>query len=118
VSPQVARSLWHLGRLAELRGRTDEAREHHRRGLEIQRSVYGPRHPDVASSLMVLALLEARNGETDAAEPLHDEAQAIYRETAGSEGPFVLYDEARYAALLGRSEQALDYLRRAVASGP
>ena len=69
VHPRASELLNELGSLEYLRGRREAAIPYYRRCLEIDRQLFGARHPSTASSQNNLArmLLEERKfGEADA----------------------------------------------------
>jgi serine/threonine protein kinase/Tfp pilus assembly protein PilF len=112
--PQVARSLELLGLLAEKSGDLSGARDYHQQALALREAVYAPDHRRSADSLGALARVSARQGRLEEAQSLNRRAVAIYHESQAFESAFVLYNQARYAALVGKTEEALDLLRRAV----
>jgi tetratricopeptide (TPR) repeat protein len=112
-----------LGSALELRGDYAAARRHHEAGLSLRREMFGSEpHQKMGESLLALARLSLREGEIGPADRLHAEAMEIFRKSTSASGsgsggglddPSVLYDLAGYAALRGRTAEALRLLRRA-----
>ncbi len=84
-NPEVATSLWLLGRQRAMQSRLVEAEELLRRSLALRKQFLGPDHPDVAVALSDLVRVLVRRGKLDEAEKAARQALAIRRrQTAGS----------------------------------
>jgi len=113
----VARTLHNRGNLLRALERLDGAEESLRRSLFIKREKLGQDHPSVAWTLNGLAFVSLKRGARDEAAALHEEASDILLRSLGAEHPNVLYDEACYAALSARGNEAVDLLEQAVEAG-
>jgi len=115
--PEVARSLYGLGRLYENQGRYEQAEPLFQRAVHIQEQSLGPEHPEVARSLSGLAILYSKQGKYRQAEPFYQQAVRIQEQTLGPKHPNVAHSLNGLASLYnqqGKYEQAELLYRRAL----
>jgi len=117
ASPSLGEAWIHnqLGRLAESRGDTAAAEEHHRRALAM-REALAPGSADVAGSLLNLGNVARTRGDLVAADELYRRSLALYEALSLSAGiGFGLNNLGTVAAMRGDLRAAEDYLGRALA---
>lgn len=112
--------LLRAGQLDFRDGDPESAIERIERTLEIRRRALGDEHPDLARDLAGLGLIRANTGDLTGGRRLFAQAQAL-REKAYGPGHFQvqvdLYNLACLTVADGARDEALDQLRRLVASG-
>jgi len=98
-------------------GEYDAADSLNRLGLEIDRRLYGPDHPNVADGLINLGAVQFQRGRYDLAEARYREALSIMESYYGPDHPetaSALTVLGRALNYQGKTEEALGYLRRAL----
>ncbi|MEE2719426.1 MAG: tetratricopeptide repeat protein [Planctomycetota bacterium] len=78
TSPEAARTLRNLGRIAYKQGRWDKASEYFQRCLDIRRRTLIPPHPDIADSLQQLGSTYRHLQRAEEAEAYLRESLAMY----------------------------------------
>src|SRR5712691_1028780 len=102
VSPRVAYNFNELGKIAQARGRLDEAEADFRRIVDIYRAAYHDRHYLIALAMANLADVYADRKEYARAEPLYREAIQRYTDTLSPEHQYTVIARIRLGrALLG-----------------
>ncbi len=89
ISPEAARTLRNLGRIAYKQGRWNKAGEYFQQCLDIRRQILIPPHPDIADSLQQLGSTYRHLGRMEDAEQHMRESLAMYDRlinTAGEDG--------------------------------
>jgi eukaryotic-like serine/threonine-protein kinase len=129
--------LDNLGLLLAAQRKFDDAERLHQQALDMRRQLLGNGHPHVARSLNNLSILRERQGRVSEAEALLREAIDIEHKVAENSRPYApelpgssklveyLHDLAQLLKRQGRIAEAetalteaLDYLRRPIATGP
>ncbi|HEX8200754.1 MAG TPA: FxSxx-COOH system tetratricopeptide repeat protein [Isosphaeraceae bacterium] len=87
--PRVARTLTHLGRVLQDRGKLAEARRCLERALRIKEAAYGPDHPQVASTLGNLGNVAHAQGDLAEARRCQERALRIEETAYGPDHPEV-----------------------------
>jgi eukaryotic-like serine/threonine-protein kinase len=116
--PNTLRSMSILALTLQNEGRYEEAEKRFRETLEVQRRVLGPDHPATLSTLETLAINLSHEGR-------YGDAEKLFREDIESAGkanqPGVLanawYNFACGAAVAGRRDEAVEYLRKSIDLG-
>jgi eukaryotic-like serine/threonine-protein kinase len=109
-------SLLGLGRLHFANSRYREARRLYERALAIQEKKWGSQSWAVAEILADLARLDISQGGFAEADSYFKQVTAIVQKVQG-ETPIFSYNQACYCALLKDRDQAIYYLKQAVARG-
>jgi len=115
--PELASNLFSFGEYYWIQERYAEALPIMERVLAIREKILEPDHGDLAESLGAVALIYARLGRNSEAEAFFIRAIAAFDKSLGQEDPLVLYFQACYWAVLGESEKALPFLRKALDAG-
>jgi non-specific serine/threonine protein kinase/serine/threonine-protein kinase len=107
----LVRTLRHEAKYAE-------AEKIARENLEIYRRVAGPNHRNTAYAAGTLGLILSSEGRYVEAKPLMQESVRIDSKNGGASDIILAwYNFACAAALVGQSDEALDYLRHAIDAG-
>jgi eukaryotic-like serine/threonine-protein kinase len=116
TSPGNARAWATAGTALQLAGDDPGARAHFERAYEIS-----PAGFDLMRRLVPVLLAHSLrgDGQTERARALLEEARSHARDqiAAGNQGPFLRYNLAAIAAILGQDHEALAWLEQAVAAG-
>lgn len=105
-----AQALYHLGRLAYLRGDLEESRKQHEAALALRRSSSDP--VTIARSCHVLGQIAQKGKDWNGACAWYQEAMAMARRTmSGSLIADILYDTAFLAKDMGHLDQAAAILQ-------
>lgn len=96
IHPRASELLNELGSLEYLRGRREAAIPYYRRCLEIERQLFGPRHPSTASSQNNLARMLLEERKFDEADALLQESIATSRASVAETSDAMTF---RYANL-------------------
>ncbi len=115
--PEVAHTLYRLGRLYENQGRYKQAEPLFQQALHIQELAPVPDNSEVARSLSGLAILYSKQGKYEQAEPFYLRAVRIQEQTLGLEHVDVAYSLNGLASLYnqqGKYEQAEGLYQRAL----
>lgn len=83
--PDTAMTLGDVGCLLQKEGRHEEAKEYHRRALEIYEQKFSAKHTATARSMCNLGSAYHCSGEHTEARRLYEQALAIWEELLGSE---------------------------------
>jgi tetratricopeptide (TPR) repeat protein len=98
---ELAKTLYGLGSMYELKGSYDDADRSLREALDRQHKLYGSTHGEIARTQKVLARVIAEKGDLNSAIPLMREVLAMQRELRGTEPhPDLAEDINDLAALL------------------
>ena len=117
----VGDSYEKLAGVALARGNVAQAESLSISGLEIRRTVFGPRSPAVAGQLLNVAFMRERQSDTSGAIPLLRESLAITQEGRPETDPNVVYAQQWLGVDLcatGATAEGDSLLRRAVAVTP
>jgi serine/threonine protein kinase/Tfp pilus assembly protein PilF len=121
LGPEHPRTLSAANNLANtlrLEGHYAEAEKLSRATLDIQRRVLGPEQSDTKDTILSLARTLSSEGDFAQAEKLFRDAIQIASKAEGQPDlPDAWFNFACGAAVAGRREQALEYLRRAIDRG-
>jgi eukaryotic-like serine/threonine-protein kinase len=115
-SPQVQSTLWRIADLYRNNHNYSAARHLYMRALPILEKKWGPKSWSVAAMLFDLARLEIAQDRLAEADSYFKRATAITQKIQG-ESPVFSYNQACYSALLGNRDQAILFLKQAVARG-
>jgi eukaryotic-like serine/threonine-protein kinase len=118
ATPDLAATLSELANTQFYLGHYDASDTVNRRVLEMQRQLYGERHPRVADTLINLAQIQFQWGHYDQAEKLERQALDINRSWYGKDHPETadtLTMIGQAVAFQGRYDEAVDLLQQSLA---
>ena len=114
---RVAGVLTELSMVVDELGRSEEARGHVERAVEIRTELFGPHHPAVADALADQAVVAGRSGQTERALELGQRALTIYEQGVAPSHPHVATIVMNMGLELrneGKHTEALVHFDRAV----
>lgn len=115
--PDICACTVDLAYLYKNQGKLAEAETMCRMGLELQKDVYGPRHPYVALTLRILSDIYGGQGRYQEAVEALKRAMTIMREGANEDDPEIApfkVDMARLLVAKGELAQAESYFNEAL----
>jgi len=116
--PQTIEAMNNLAACLMTIERYDEARSVLDRAIGIGERVWGVTHPQFGLLLHTRGEIALAMGDLDTAKAYLARALSLYDERAYvAHRPLVLYQLAQVSARLGKAEQALDFLARALKEG-
>lgn len=99
-SPEVAASLYELGRIRHLQGQNEAAVGLFRQAMIIWQNIHGNEHPDLIPTLTRLGLALRDAGQSAEAAQYLEWAIGLQRRESGSDSPQVAALEEAYAGVL------------------
>ncbi|HWE83308.1 MAG TPA: serine/threonine-protein kinase [Terracidiphilus sp.] len=116
--PTTLDAMGALARILLSESRYAEAEKLAREDSEIRRRILGPEHAMTLRSVEDLAAILSHEGRNDEAEKLFREALVTVSKEKETGAPAdAWYELACAAAVAGRHEEAIEYLRRAIEQG-
>jgi tetratricopeptide (TPR) repeat protein len=106
------------GQYEQARAQLTSARRLTERALAIDKTIYGPEHPEVARALNALSVVQRDLGDLEAARTTLQQALAIEETLYGAEHPRIAHSLSNLGLLhldLGELEEARGILQHAVA---
>jgi non-specific serine/threonine protein kinase/serine/threonine-protein kinase len=115
--PDTWSSMTLLADLLVERRRLVEAEALFTEVLDRVREIHGAEHSGLAGPLWGLARLRLVQGKRDAAEPLFEESLKLQARHRGENSLYVDFARARYHALVGERDEAIQILKRLAGAG-
>jgi eukaryotic-like serine/threonine-protein kinase len=115
-SPQMENTLCDIANLHQKNRNYSAAQRFYARALALHRKRWGPQSWEVSEILVNLGRLEIAQGKLSEADAYFKQAMAITQKIQG-ETPIFSYNQACYLALLNDRDQAIYFLKQAVARG-
>lgn len=117
-NPDTLMTMSSLANTLRNEGRLPEAEKLQRKTLDVKRHILGAEHPETQKAVVNLASTLAHEEKFAEAQKLYSSHLEVATRTQGpAEIANAWYDFACGAAIAGQSEEALDYLHKAIEHG-